>query len=431
MKRLAAMLSILEQCCIETQPQLPAPQPKQAYEDGPNPLVLLTFLGIGITWVAVLVVGVGISHGGWAAWWAIIAVGTLVALCGASIAILERRKQGQLHKEDLKDREHHRKMIEKAIAADHSAEHITATSSFRAISKYMGPAGSLTIKDNAFGQGQLPAGDVTQPRLGTLIDELTPNTLSFPFGVSRETGELVTSSLQRAVHLNTIGDSGGGKSMGAMGILTALATTNDPEHLSLAFVDAESETTLPFHHLPHVRYLADSPRDAAAVFPELVQVLKQRHITNKMLPFILLFCEEVLTLKNRIPESVKAQALDDFTELACGGRKRNIALYTIGQTAYSDKAIRDAQAQFQTNMAYAIHPQRARAAGFVETPLLNQLYKEKRQGQFVLEHKGANTLVLAPHIDIRTMSHIVVPTGFPVGSQPVVTTGKQSLRHQD
>ncbi len=220
---------------METQHQLPAPQPSPSHDDGPNPLVLLTFLGIGITWVIVLVVGVGISHGGWAAWWVVIAVGALVMSTLVWVAILERRKQGRLHKQDLKDREHHRKMVELAIHNDHSAEYITATSSFRAISKYMGPAGSLTIKDNAFGQGQLPAGDVTQPRLETLIDELTPNTLSFPFGVSRETGELVTSSLQRAVHLNTIGDSGGGKSMGAMGILTALATTNDPEHLSLAF----------------------------------------------------------------------------------------------------------------------------------------------------------------------------------------------------
>src|SRR5260370_40979902 len=105
MKRLAAMLSILEHCCMETQHQLPAPQPKQAYDDGPNPLVLLTFLGIGITWVAVLVVGVGISHAGWAAWWAIIAVGTLVPLGGARIAIPERGSRRQLHKEGLKCRE--------------------------------------------------------------------------------------------------------------------------------------------------------------------------------------------------------------------------------------------------------------------------------------------------------------------------------------
>ena len=416
---------------METQHQLPAPQPKHAHDDGPNPLVLLTFLGIGITWVVVLVVGIGVSHGGWAAWWAIIAVGATGALIASLVAILEHRKQHQLHKQDLADREHHRKMVELAIKNDHSAEHISATSSFRSISKWMGPASHVTIRDNELGQGQLLAGDVTQPRLDTLIDELTPNTLSFPFGVSRETGEIVTSSLQKAVHLNAIGDTGGGKSMGATGILTALATTNDPEHLSLAFVDAESETTLPFHHLPHVRYLADSPRDAAAIFAELVQTLKQRHITKQMLPFILLFCEEFLTLKKRMPDSVKSQALDDFTELACGGRKRNIALYTIGQTAYSDKAIRDAQAQFQTNMAYAIHPQRARAAGFVETPLLNQLYKEKRQGQFVLEHKGANTLVLAPHIDMRMVSQLLVPTGFPVSSQSVPTTGNLSNGHQD
>src|SRR5258708_3100952 len=324
------------------------------------------------------------------------------------------------HWQDIADRKTMRKLAEDALRAEHSVEFDRANQIVRTISPHTIPNGPLTIKDVTLGdQAQLPAPAIAQPRLDTVIDELTPNALEFPFGVSRETGVIVKSSLPKAVHLNAIGDTGGGKSMGATGILTALATMNDPAHLSLAFVDAESETTLPFHHLPHVRYLAASPRDAAGIFAELVQVLKHRHITKQMLPFILLFCEEFLTLRKRMPESVKSQALDDFTELACGGRKRNIALYTIRQTAYTNKPIRHAHAQFQTNMAYAIHPNRARAAGFIETPLLNQLYREKRPGQFVLEHKGANTLVLAPHVDMRTVSSLLVPVEFPVSSGPV------------
>jgi FtsK/SpoIIIE family len=348
-------------------------------------------------------------------------IGVLVLLGLGTIAMLFFKISHHLR--ESKERKHMMDLAREALRNGHSVQlkHPTGHE-LSTISPLTIPDGPLTIKDVTLGgQAQLPAPAIAQPRLDAVIDELTPNALEFPFGVSRETGETVKSSLVKAVHLNAIGDTGGGKSTGAQGILAALSTMNDPAHLSLAFVDAESETTLPFHHLPHVRYLADDPRDAAAIFAELVRVLNQRHITKQMLPFILLFCEEFLTLRKRMPESVKAQALDDFTELACGGRKRNIALYTIGQTAYSDKAIRDAQAQFQTNMAYAIHPQRARAAGFVETPLLNQVYKEKRAGQFVLEHKGTNSIILAPHIDRKTVESLVgsqvVPGEFPVSSQ--------------
>src|SRR2546427_9710386 len=119
MKRSAAMLSILEHCRMETQHQLPAPQPKQAQDLGAHPVVIVISLAIGSLWVAVLVVGVGMRLGGWAAWWTFIACGSLVALCGASMAIQDRRKQGRLHKQDLADREHHRKMVELAIHNDH------------------------------------------------------------------------------------------------------------------------------------------------------------------------------------------------------------------------------------------------------------------------------------------------------------------------
>lgn len=219
--------------------------------------------------------------------------------------------------------------------------------------------------------------------------------------------------------------------MGATAILTSLAAKNDPGHLQFAFIDAENETTLPFQRLPQVGYLADDPRDAARVLAELIRIKRQRDITKTMFPFILLFCEEFLMLKRRMPSSISEQALEDFTELACTGRKRNIALYTIGQTSYSDKRIRDAQAQFQTIMAYPIHPQRARAAGLVETPLLNKSYQERRPGQFVLEHRGENALILAPHVDMRAVSKLLIPTEFPVGSQSVPVVDSLSNGNHD
>jgi hypothetical protein len=409
--------------------QLPAPE-RQEHEQQP-PVITLAYIVIAITWVLVFVIGIGINKGPWASWWTIVLLGLLIAL-GASIHFgHEKYKKHQLHQEDVADRKHHRAMTQLAIVNDHSAEHITATSSFRAISKYMGPASSLTIKDNNMGQAQIGSADVAQPLLSTVIEELTENALEIPFGINRETGQLVKSSLQKAVHLNSIGDSGGGKSSGATGILTALTTKNDKEHLRYAFIDAENETTVPFQQMPQVGYLADDPRDAAKVLAELVRVKRQRDITKALFPFILLFCEEFLTLKRRMPQTLQGQALEDFTELACSGRKRNIALYTIGQTSYSDKRIRDAQAQFQTIMAYPIHPQRARAAGFIETPLLNQVYKEKRSGQFVLEHKGDNAIILAPFVDAQTVSNLLLPSVRPVSAESPPDTSSLSNGRTD
>lgn len=391
----------------------------------PNPVMGLVYIVIVITWVLIFIVGMALSLGGWAAWWSIIGLGICAAVILGVMQFNTHWKAHQLHTQELKNQEHHRAMTELAIQRDHSAEHISATSSFRAMSKYAHT--NLTIKDVTMGanneQKQIEPPHVEQPRLETIIEQLTDNALEVPFGLSRETGQLVTSKLTQAVHLSSVGDSGGGKSRGAQGILTALAAKNDTAHLQLAFIDAESETTLPFQHLPQVGYLAEDPRDAAQVLAELVRIKRQRDITKVTLPFILLFVEEFLVLKQRIPSSMQTQALDDFTELACTGRKRNLALYTIGQTGYSDKRIRDAQAQFQTLMGYPIHPRRAQSAGFLEYEKIKQLYQEKRHGQFVLEHKGDNAIILAPYVDAQIVSNILVPEAVPGefqdGEQPL------------
>jgi hypothetical protein len=418
---------------METQHQLPAPQPKHAQDLGAHPIVIVIASAIGCLWVTVLVVGVGESLGGWAAWWTFIVCGSLVALCVVSMAIQDRRKQGQLHKEDLKDREHHRKMIELAIHNDHSAEHITATSSFRAISKYMGPAGSLTIKDNVLGHSQLEAGAVSQPRLESIVDELTPNALEFAFGSNRETGDLVKNTLPKAIHLQAIGSTGFGKSRQATGILTQLVAKNDPAHLQLALLDCEGETSAPFWHLPHTQYVADEPKEAARILAALARELERRHISKQVFPVLLIFVEEFLTLRNRMPAALKDQALNDFTTLACGGRKRGVSLFTVGQTAYAEKSIRDAQNQFFSSMCFSAKPDMARAAGFRNTPLLNTLYAEKKQGQFLLESSAGDAILLAPHVPDKVST--LVESGSENGSmwqslESSQKAGRNQVRNQ-
>ncbi len=316
-------------------------------------------------------------------------------------------KVWQHHRHDIADRIHHRKMLEKAIDLGHSVEHNAVTRQLRTISPWTVPSSPITIRDNQFGQAQLTAGNAEQPRLETIIDELSPNALEFAFGSNRETGQIVKNTLPKAVHLQAIGSTGFGKSMQATGILTQLCTRNDPDHLQLALIDCEGETTAPFADLPHVRFAAEEPREAAKVLAALCKELERRHISKQDLPMILIFVEEFLTLRNRMPASLKNQALYDFTELACGGRKHGLSLFTIGQTAYAEKSIRDAQNQFFSSMCFSAKPDMARAAGFRNTALLNTLYSEKRKGQFLLEASSGDAILLAPHVNMRQVKQLL------------------------
>src|SRR5436305_14322656 len=118
-----------------------------------------------------------------------------------------------------------------------------------------------------------------------------------------------------------------------------------------------------------------------------------------MFPIILVFVEEFLNLRRTMPAEYRDHALDDYTTLALRGRKRRTFLFSIGQTAYTEKAIRDAQMQFFSSMAFAIKPSAARSAGFTNTHLLNRLYNERRPGQFLLERPQGDALLLAPHVN--------------------------------
>jgi len=250
-------------------------------------------------------------------------------------------------------------------------------------------------------QGQLPAPEVTQPSLETIIEELRTNTFEFAFGANRETGELVKTTLPKAVHIQLIGSTGQGKSRQATGILTQLCSRNDPNHLQLALIDCEGETTAPFQALPHVRYLADEPKEAARTLRSLVSELERRDVSRLAFPVILIFVEEFLNLRRTMPADYRDQALEDYTTLALRGRKRGMYLFSIGQTAYTEKSIRDAQMQFLSSMAFAIKPTAARASGFTNTELLNKLYAERRPGQFLLERPAGDSILLAPYVDPR------------------------------
>jgi len=246
---------------------------------------------------------------------------------------------------------------------------------------------------------QLPQPTYPQVALSTIVEELPRNALSFVYGTDERTGEKVKTTLPKAVHIQIIGDTGQGKSQEATSILTQLAASNDSEHLQMALFDHEGETTVPFQTLPHVRYHADDPVRVARGLHDMVKLLEHRDKVHVLFPHILIFIEEFLSLRRTMPSSVQDQALEDFTTLALRGRKRGISLFCVGQTAYVDKAIRDAQMQFQSNIAFSIRPRAAQSAGFVDFQAVKKLYEEKREMQFWIERAGGNRTLLAPDVD--------------------------------
>jgi hypothetical protein len=243
--------------------------------------------------------------------------------------------------------------------------------------------------------------------LEEVLEHLSPHALEFIYGVDRETGELVKTTLPKAVHIQLIGATTMGKSHEASAILTQLVSKNNPSRLQLALIDHEGETSAPFQNLPHTKYVAGDPKQAVKTLRELVRELERRDITKEKFPIILVFVEEFLTLRRMMPEDLRDQALEDYTTLALRGAKRGIYLFSIGQTAYTEKHIRDAQMQFLSSLAFAIKPTAARSAGFTNTQLLNQLFAERKPGQFLLERPQGDSIILAPHVDYPTIPSLL------------------------
>ena len=273
--------------------------------------------------------------------------------------------------------------------------------------------------------------------LRSVVDELPYNQLAFAFGTVRTTGELLQTTLPDALHTQIAGSTEQGKSVESGGILTQLCVSNDSDHLQLALLDSEGETTIPFRGLPHMRHLADNPDQAAKTLRNLVKELNYRDTNRQPWPrqaAILIFIEEFLSLKRIMSPHLRGQALEDFTELAIRGRKRWMYLFVIGQTAYVDKETRDAQRQFQSILTFAMPPAAARAAGMTgNSDMLNKLWTQRQKGQFLLQGpvSQGDQFVLAPRANSEMIHQILatsgsVPGDFPTTSGPLPETQQLS-----
>lgn len=257
---------------------------------------------------------------------------------------------------------------------------------------------------------QIEAPKVVQPSMEEMYNAIPYNSLQVAFGKTLEKGETVIVPIIGGVHFKLVGGSGFGKSCLAAALLDIATKRNDPDHLRIALLDLEYKTSRLFENLPHVlevggqrrrRLVAKDADEVASQLGLLRKELDRRASNQIAAPLLLMYVEEMLSLQYEVDEKLKAQMLADLAILALRGRKYGMFLMACTQTDYSTKELKEAQKQFRTRSGFAIDPSAARAAGFVNTELVNYNYRNAKPGQFLLERPAFSELVLAPRYDVE------------------------------
>lgn len=195
--------------------------------------------------------------------------------------------------------------------------------------------------------------------------------------------------------------------------------------LRLAILDLEDMTGLLFEDDPHILEMrvggqlrkvhARNPEQVAQMLTWLDQVMLYRYelIQQKGLayverqPRILIYFEEFLdwkkTLAQRVPdESLREAAIAAINAISTRGLKVGMHMLIAAQVDYADKELQSAMAQFVgLNVAFAVKPKAAQAAGFVDSARLAENYAQKRPGQYVVEMIGGGDMGISPEFDVK------------------------------
>lgn len=287
--------------------------------------------------------------------------------------------------------------------------------------------------------------EIARPTIAELIQAVERNSYKIPLGRSLTTGHILTVDLEDS-HIRSIGASRMGKSCEAAAIIAVSTQTHDNQHLQIALLDLENKTSQLFQDSGHILHLQGGTRRLYATTVGQVAyslIVLHEHMSERYqltdeelqrMPRILIYLEEFLywkkLLANFVTPSIAEQALASFSGLATRGLKVRMHLMICAQVDYADSQLKDAMAQFiGANLSFAVKPTAALAAGFTQTSLLNQNYRDKKQGQFVLESIGASDLGIAPQYDISQLLHgISSMPNLPLAHE-LRQTGPLDLKH--
>jgi FtsK/SpoIIIE family len=265
-----------------------------------------------------------------------------------------------------------------------------------------------------------------------IVRHVIPNSYSLYIGrsLTRETERYPAvriSFFKR--HLKLIGASQKGKSSMAAALLDIITRTHDPQHVLIALLDLEDQTSKLFAHLPHVaevlvgeepiRLHARSREQVLEQLGYVLSIMESRYSLSKLelaeQPILLVYVEEFLALKDyfkRRIDSVRsgerdqakadyAQLIFAISELARRGLKARVQLLLCAQVDYRDEDLQEALINITAGMSFAVRVTAAQAAGFYHVDLLKRNAIDNTIGQAVIETPDCTDLVLAPEYDLE------------------------------
>ncbi len=266
-------------------------------------------------------------------------------------------------------------------------------------------------------QAALPP--VQQPSQDWILSQLPASQLVVSPGVRRSNGELVRVKIEEVPHIKIIGAPGFGKSCLAGSFLDQLTQLNQPDKLQLALLDIEHKTSRLYEHLPHIYEPRIGKRRVPLVGTNAEEVAEHLRFLAKSelawrgslpedeldrLPVVLAYIEEMYALQlEDIPPELMKRMVADVNILAARGRKYRVFLLAAMQTDYATEDMRNVQKMFRLRNAAAIDTSAARAAGFMNTELIKENFKNGQFGQFVTEFPGFSDIVYAPAYDVKRL----------------------------
>lgn len=275
------------------------------------------------------------------------------------------------------------------------------------------PAVKVTEEKNEPAQIASPA--IEAPTMQYILSQLEENALQVCLGVSATTGNPFVIDLIDGVHYKFIGTSGMGKSCMAAAILHQALKMNDANTLQIALLDLEHKTSRLFENAPHIAELQVGRRSIPMVATDANEVASHLGYLRKELDrrkalseselnrqrFMLIYVEEFLSLQLEVDDDLKTQMLADFSILAVRARKYGMYFLACAQDDYANEELRSAKNQFQVRGAFSVPPTAATSAGFYAKELIKKNFAAKQPGQFVLETRGCNDIMLAPQYDLK------------------------------
>jgi hypothetical protein len=239
-------------------------------------------------------------------------------------------------------------------------------------------------------------------------------------------------------HFKFIGASQKGKSSMAAVFLHLVTRTHDYQHVLVALLDWEDQTSKLFANVPHLAKVrvpeedgqpsrvvplhARTREQVVAYLNYIIRIVDDRYTYSKQeilrQPIMLVYVEEFLQLKNWLrkqidsapDEAAKKRAKKmyaDFTfaisEIAARGLKVRVQLLLCAQVDYrdDDKELQEALINIDCGMSFAVRTTAAQAAGFYNYELLQRNALESFVGQAVVEMPDCKDLVLAPDFDLE------------------------------